>query len=181
MSQIIRTPGINAETDREKLQQIRSYLYQLADQLNRTLDTLSTPAGSDNTEDVLVAFSRLRPLIMQSAEISDAYAQRLKSIFPTKDQSLYKHDYNWQAVQELTVYCQPTSGGAGEACQTFLAFGHIQGLAVLESWTMIGSGTLLHKGGLSARLTDPYQFVIAGVPGDRITILSSTPFKIGDE
>lgn len=181
MSEKIRLPGINGETDAEKLRQIRSYLYQLADQLNRTLDTLTAPTGTDVTEDVLVAFSRLRPLILQSAEISDAYGQRLKSIFPTRAESLYKHDYNWQAVQELTVYCQPTSGGAGDVCQTFLAFGHIQGSAVLESWTMIGSGTLLQKGSLPVRQTESNQFVIPGVPGDRITILSSTPFKIGDE
>ena len=181
MSQIIRTPGINGETDAEKLRQIRSYLYQLADQLNRTLDTLTAPAGTDVTEDVMVAFSRLRPLIMQSAEISDAYGQRLKSIFPTKAESLYKHDYIWQKTGELTVYARPTYAGVGEDTQHFLAFGHIQGSAVLESWVMYGPSSLLQKGVLPVRQTGDDQFVIPGAAGDRITILSSTPFKIGDE
>ena len=179
MSEKIRLPGINAESDKEKLQQIRSYLYQLADQLNRTLDALSVPAGSTTTEQVHLTFSRLRPLIMESSEIADAYAQRLRSIFVTRDSVLHMKSYSWTAVADMTVQSYPASGGAGDPCQNFLVFGHSRGSAFLECWVMIGKSSLLQTGGYPARLTEDGRFVIPGVPGDRITILSDQPFTLG--
>ncbi len=180
MSEQIKLPGINGDSDAEKLQQIRSYLYQLANQLNRTLDTLSAPSGSaTTTEDVHLAFSRLRPLIMESSEIASAMGQRLKGTFAAKDSVLCMQSYAWSSVSDLTVQSQPTFQAAGDVCQNFLVFGHIKGSAVLAAFTMIGSSTLLHTGSLTPLVTQNGQFVISGVTGDRITLLSDTPFQLG--
>lgn len=45
MSVNIRYPQITAQTDREQLAQVKSYLHQLVDQLNYALPTLGTGSG----------------------------------------------------------------------------------------------------------------------------------------
>ena len=181
MSEIIPQPGINGETQMEKLQQIRSYLYQLADRLNRTLDTLSASAGSDTTtEDVYVAFSRLRPLIMESSEIAAALGSRLKGTFVTKDQALYTQTYVWSSVSEAVLETSLDKQEYTTEYQTFLVYGIHAGSAVLESWTMMRSGGVLQTGKYPIRdMEMSGKLSVPGVPGDRITILSDKPFQLG--
>lgn len=83
----IRLPNINGSTDTEQLQQIRSYLYQLAPQLNWALNTLET-AGSAQAfvaekpkassidkaaEEKIDNFNEIKASIIKSAEIVSAF------------------------------------------------------------------------------------------------------------
>lgn len=182
MSEQIRLPGITGSTDSEKLQQIRSYLYQLADQLNRTLQTLSAPTGSDTTtEDVSVAFARLRPLIIESSEIAAAIGQRLKGTFPTREQVLHMESCVWDTVSEQVVESSLESQPYDVLYQNFLVFGTYAGSCVLASFTAVRGSGILYTGNLTPRDAGPGKFALPGVPGDRMTILSDKPFKTGDE
>lgn len=82
----IRLPNITGVTEAEQLQQIRSYLYQLAPQLSWALSTLeskgssgaassassSSPTASKD-KDRLDNFNELKSLIIKSADIVNAY------------------------------------------------------------------------------------------------------------
>ena len=55
MSVELRLPNINSETPEGQLSQIRSYLYQFAEELNWALNTLSSP--EENREAIVQAAS----------------------------------------------------------------------------------------------------------------------------
>lgn len=98
----IRLPQINGTTEREQLIQLKSYLYQLSEQLQWAFDNISTTGGSSssgyvvnqptrmyskglsNTEAELT-FNSLKSLIIKSADIVNAYYEeinaRLESIY----------------------------------------------------------------------------------------------------
>lgn len=65
-SGMIRLPNISAGTEAEQLRQIRSYLYQLAEQLQVLL-------GNTQTEQALT-FGEVRTKLLRSAEVMDAIA-----------------------------------------------------------------------------------------------------------
>ena len=81
----IRLPQINSDTDKGQLTQIKSYLYQLAEQLNWALSNLdvqkenyavvktsvSTAAKEEN--DAQNTFDKVKGLIIKSADIVNAY------------------------------------------------------------------------------------------------------------
>lgn len=86
----IRMPNINAPTDAGQLQQIRSYLYQFAEQMKWALDTMG--AGSNETivkqgegsasesseeADAMATFNEVKSLIIKSADIVDAYYEEI--------------------------------------------------------------------------------------------------------
>lgn len=87
----LRLPNING-TDREQLVQIRSYLYQLTEQLQWALNNISTPqttnivqqtpsvvVSTSQSFDTEVAFNSLKPLIIKSADIVQAYYEEINS------------------------------------------------------------------------------------------------------
>lgn len=88
-----RLPDIKG-TDREQLKQIRSYLYQLIPQLQFALNnmgttstvvyethkTAGTPSQSSSSLDAEVAFEALKPLIIKSADIVQAYYEEINSM-----------------------------------------------------------------------------------------------------
>ena len=94
MSFDIRHPSITGKTDTEKLQQIRSYLYQLTPQLNWALNTLET-AGTGATTNIVAAqpkaasaisessekkinnFNEIKALIIKSAEVVEAFYDQI--------------------------------------------------------------------------------------------------------
>lgn len=94
MSVQIKTPNITAGTDRERLQQIQSYLYQMAQQLQWAFDNIGT-AGSGSgtmqqapqtggkpaavTVDPASTFGALKNLIIKSADIVNAYYDTISS------------------------------------------------------------------------------------------------------
>lgn len=88
----LRLPNITASTEREQLSQIKSYLYQLASQLQWALNTVETSSNVSKNEvtqpqrnvttqaketDPEVTFNALKPLIIKSAEIVDAYYEEV--------------------------------------------------------------------------------------------------------
>ena len=86
MSVQFKTPNITGSTDREKLVQIQSYLYQMAKQLQWAFDTIGTGTQSTGTTisntggkgkaaaaDPLTTFAGLKNLIIKSADIVNAY------------------------------------------------------------------------------------------------------------
>lgn len=91
MSFDIRLPNINAETEAGQLMQIRSYLYQFAEQLKWALNTLdtgsarasgsaSTPTTGSASQDVPTpgsTFNSIKSLIIKSADIVNAYYEEI--------------------------------------------------------------------------------------------------------
>lgn len=89
----LRLPNIKGN-DKEQLVQIRSYLYQLTEQLQWALNNISTStptnvisqttpratAPSSQPFDTEVAFDALKPLIIKSADIVQAYYEEINSI-----------------------------------------------------------------------------------------------------
>lgn len=99
MSFDFRMPNITGN-DKEQLAQLRSYLYQFIPQLQWALNSIetsgasnyvapqnsrSTSSASSPTFDAVVAFKDLKPLIIKSADIVQAYydeiSQRLEGIY----------------------------------------------------------------------------------------------------
>lgn len=80
----IRQPNITAKTETEQLLQMRSYLYQLSQQLQWAFSTIRTEVRTDSTtaasvqgnkqvSDPAKTFAELKNLIIKSADIVDAY------------------------------------------------------------------------------------------------------------
>ena len=88
----IRLPNINGKTDSEQLSQIRSYLYQLAPQLQWALDTVGKGESSNvvlqknssgissKEEDRVSNFNELKALIIKSADIVNAYYDEITKL-----------------------------------------------------------------------------------------------------
>lgn len=89
----IRLPNINATTEAGQLQQIRSYLYQFAEQLQWALNTIETggslsggivtqssaalsTGGQTETEK---NFNQIKSLIIKSADIVNAYYEQINA------------------------------------------------------------------------------------------------------
>lgn len=90
MSIDIPRPTINAPTEAGRLEQVRSYLYQMAEQLNWALNSVekqmeaavleaSKQTSSEPTpEEVQSNFNSLKALIIKSADIVDSYSEVIK-------------------------------------------------------------------------------------------------------
>lgn len=108
----IRLPNITGATAPEQLVQIRSYLYQLAGELQWSLDTLekgmtttapttaTIPAGNTTAEKEMTAqanFNEVKALIIKSADIVNAYYaeidRRLSGIYVAEsDFGIYREE-----------------------------------------------------------------------------------------
>lgn len=109
----LRLPNITAQTEREQLSQIKSYLYQLASQLQWALNAsdissasrqvvVQTPknvVAQSKEEDVETTFNSLKPLIIKSAEIVEAYY----------DEISYRLDGSYVATSDFGTYAEETS------------------------------------------------------------------------
>ena len=81
----IRLPNITAQDERGKLEQVRSYLYQLAGELNWALSNIDSKAAEatqkvetttqqkNAVEQAQATFSEVKSLIIKSADIVNAY------------------------------------------------------------------------------------------------------------
>ena len=90
MSIDIPRPNINAPTEAGRLEQVRSYLYQMAEQLNFALNSVerqmettvleaSKQTSSEPTpEEVQSNFNSIKSLIIKSADIVDSYSEAIK-------------------------------------------------------------------------------------------------------
>lgn len=118
MSIQIKTPNITAATDREKLQQMQSYLYQMAQQLQWAFDTIETGgggsgssirtsqavAGKNGGNSSLDTFSEIKSLIIKSADIVDAYyvqiSKKLEGIYVAQSDFGAYTEQTSQEIQE---------------------------------------------------------------------------------
>lgn len=90
----IRLPNITGTTEREQLLQLKSYLYQLSEQLQWAFDTIDTSGKSGaayvvseaprvlassgpSNSDAQATFSSIKSLIIKSADIVDAYYEEI--------------------------------------------------------------------------------------------------------
>ena len=87
----LRMPNITGPTDKERLHQMQSYLYQVVEQLNWALQNVDTtnasvvaptaksllPSDVITTPDPQSTFNSIKSLIIKSAEIVEAYADEI--------------------------------------------------------------------------------------------------------
>lgn len=81
MSVDIRYPNITGLSEKEQLAQIKSYLYQLVDQLNYALPNLGGSTQTYNVQGSEVSYYELRSLIISTTgELRDQYEKLYKSL-----------------------------------------------------------------------------------------------------
>ena len=114
----IRLPNITGHSDKEKLQQLQSYMFQLVEQLNYALATVekeateavSAATASSKTEsDPETAFNSIKALIIKSADIVNAYYDTISA----------KLDGLYVAESDFGVYVEQTNNSI-EATSTSL-------------------------------------------------------------
>ena len=105
----LRLPNITAQDERGKLEQIRSYLYQFAEQLNWALNNIDSKAADaaqkveastqqkNAVEQAQATFSEVKSLIIKSADIVNAYYEeinrRLEGVYVAEsDFGTYKQE-----------------------------------------------------------------------------------------
>lgn len=114
----IRLPKITGATEKEQLMQVKSYLHQLAQELNWALQTIeagnSTPKSAKKTTDDVVtqaelktSYNDLRSLIIKSASTVSAYAEaaeeRYNSLYVAEsDFGTYKEEAEQRIVENST-------------------------------------------------------------------------------
>ena len=148
----IRQPNITAKTDPEQLAQIRSYLYQLSQQLQWAFSTvtgeaagqnagiIAAPAGNkaafEEAEKQAATFARLKDLIIKSADIVEAYyekiSQKLEGIYVAQSEfgtyqqatsQLIEADsqritQNYTNLQQITLNYGDLNDALGDAVDT---------------------------------------------------------------
>lgn len=93
MSWGVRFPNITAPTEAGQLQQVKSYLHQLAEQLNWALRTLESGnsssvvdtngnavSGTSESEKAATTFNQIKSLIIKSADIVNAYYEKIDEL-----------------------------------------------------------------------------------------------------
>lgn len=93
----ITLPKITASNPTEQMQQMKSYVYQLAEQLNWALSTIETSAGGNVSPDIKIensegltekevenTFNSIKSLIIKSADIVKAYEETIFTDFNGK-------------------------------------------------------------------------------------------------
>lgn len=113
MSINIRFPNITGKTEAEQLVQVRSYLHQLAEQLNWALSTIeSGGTGSSSSKETVtqaggpgtsmedsVSFYELKALIIKSADIVNSYYEEISK----------KLEGKYVAQSDFGTYVEDTS------------------------------------------------------------------------
>lgn len=107
----IRLPNITAQNERGQLEQIRSYLYQFAQELNWALGNIDSKAEEatkrieattqpkNAVEQAQATFSEVKSLIIKSADIVNAYYEEIS----------YRLDGVYVAKSDFGVYKQETA------------------------------------------------------------------------
>lgn len=108
----LRLPNITGLSEREQLLQIKSYLYQLVGELQFALNDTSNTSNSvvvntkngvtsSGSQDVstITMFNALKPLIIKSADIVDAYYEKLAK----------KYDSKYVAQSDFGTYTKATA------------------------------------------------------------------------
>ena len=112
----IRLPNITGKTEKEQLLQLKSYLYQLSEQLQWAFDNINTTGGSSENSGYVVSqprsyspastnadpqatFATLKSLIIKSADIVDAYYEEINK----KLVGIYVAQSDFGAYEEQTA------------------------------------------------------------------------------
>lgn len=132
MSIDIPRPNITASTEAGRLEQVRSYLYQMAEQLNwalnnveRQMETVvaetSKQTSSEPTpEEAKTNFNSIKALIIKSADIVEAYSEVIEK----------KLEGKYVAESDFGTYKQDTSALITANSEAITAkFGNIQEIA----------------------------------------------------
>ena len=114
----IRLPNITGATEREQLQQTKTYLYQLVEQLNWALNNIDTQSntsvvaptarslapvdsGSVGQSDPQATFASIKSLIIKSAEIVDAYYDEINTKLVGEYEALSDFGTYKEATEQL--------------------------------------------------------------------------------
>ena len=125
MSANLRLPNIPDGTPQEQMRYMRSYMYQLVEELNWALETINTqtrptattvvqvgssskPSGSSSSVDAETTFNAIKSLIIKSADIVDAYYEEIGK----------KLEGEYLAVSDFGVYTEQTSQEIVENAQS---------------------------------------------------------------
>ena len=158
----LRLPNITASTEREQLSQIKSYLYQLASQLQWALNTVDPSSSSTKVvtqaprnaiakakeDDIEVTFDSLKPLIIKSAEIVDAYYeeinQRLSGVYVAESEFGTFTEQTNQSISQTSTAIQQNF----ENIQSIQTDIENLNFALAESNAYLRSGLLDNEGGI---------------------------------
>lgn len=121
MSIELRRPQFSG-TDREKLQQMHSYIYQLVDQLQYAFSTVETTESGGGTtiiqqtvtqntesrpstpEDAEATFAAIKNLIIKSGDIVDAYYEEINErLISSNEYVMYNGDNGFNKFREKTI------------------------------------------------------------------------------
>ena len=120
---MIRYPNIIGKNDSQKLEQIRSYLHQLADELNFQLDHtgnlmsgyVSTANGAAEAatptkrDDAISNFNDIKALIIKSADIVNAYYAEITKLIDKNNLYVAESDFGtFKEQTENTLYADGT-------------------------------------------------------------------------
>ena len=101
----IRFPNITAPTEAGKLQQMQSFMHQLVEQLNWALNNIDsgggTPAATTSTvkptaqekDDPISQFNSIKGLIIKSADIVNAYYEKIDSLLKLSGEYVAQSDF----------------------------------------------------------------------------------------
>ena len=107
----IRFPNITANTEREQLLQVKSYLHQLVGELNWALSAIESGGSSASTavkqptgnavtkQEMLASFNELRSLIIKSADTVTAYSEAAEEVYNSR----------YVAQSDFGIYTEETS------------------------------------------------------------------------
>ena len=117
----LRLPNITGPTERERLSQMQSYLFQLVEELNWALQNVDTtnaavvtpvaksllPSGINTPSDPQATFNAIKSLIIKSADIVTAYydeiSSRLEGLYVAEsDFGTYKQETSQDIVETST-------------------------------------------------------------------------------
>ena len=113
MSVNLRLPNITADTEQGQLSQMKSYMYQLVQELNWALEAIESASNGDKSaaveveekneplspEEVENTFNSIKALIIKSADIVHAYETTMKETF----------DGEYVAISDFGTYQEETN------------------------------------------------------------------------
>lgn len=134
----IRLPNITATTERGQLEQIRSYLYQFAEQLKyavqvidiNTIDaaqqvkTVTNTVNNPTPEQKVQQFNNLKNLIISSADIVNAYSEEIS----------YRLSGSYVAQSEFGTFKEETKKQVEDNSEALTAY--YEKLQTVEQWQL---------------------------------------------
>lgn len=131
----IRLPNITAGTEKEQIEQIKSYLYQLARDLEWIFSSIE--GGSGNSGDVSAVVAAIKPILAEASEISGAYYERMKPNLTRDFCTKEEHGKTEKEVGELKKKVSRNEKNLDRFSDLFYSAGYVSG----REAHIVGSGT----------------------------------------